>query len=143
MLIFPKRFHIERGIASLAANTAQIINIKDAHNDPRFDKLIDKKTGVITRSILCMPIIGKDRKVLGVVQLLNKKDGFFTSFDEDLFKIFASYCSIVLSYTRLIDKINKTVSVLFIIFIITITIFPIIILRIIILLFTKICSVIK
>lgn len=52
------RFGKERGIAGLVARTGQMVNIKDAYNDPRFNKEVDQKTGFITRSILCMPIMG-------------------------------------------------------------------------------------
>lgn len=50
------RFHKSRGIAGTAARTGNILNIKDAYSDPRFNREIDDKTGFITRSILCMPI---------------------------------------------------------------------------------------
>lgn len=52
------RFGKERGIAGLVAKNGETVNIKDAYNDPRFNKEVDQKTGFITRSILCMPIMG-------------------------------------------------------------------------------------
>ena len=39
-----------------------------------FEREIDKKTGYLTKSILCMPIISKG-EVIGVVQMINKIDG--------------------------------------------------------------------
>lgn len=51
------RFSKERGIAGLVARTGITVNIKDAYKDSRFNKEIDQKTGFITRSILCMPIV--------------------------------------------------------------------------------------
>lgn len=50
----------ERGIAGLVASTGETVNIKDAYNDARFNKEVDQRTGFITRSILCMPIMGVD-----------------------------------------------------------------------------------
>lgn len=49
----------------------QIVNIKDAYKDSRFNPEVDKKTGYRTKNILCMPIQGK-HGVIGVVQLLNR-----------------------------------------------------------------------
>ena len=40
----------------------------------RFPREIDMKTGFTTRNILCMPIISK-AKVIGVIQMLNRKKG--------------------------------------------------------------------
>lgn len=54
------RFNKGRGIAGTVARTGVILNVKDAYNDPRFNREIDEKTGFITRSILCMPIIDKE-----------------------------------------------------------------------------------
>jgi len=45
-------------------------------------KEMDEKTGFKTRNILCIPIMSLDgKKVVGAVQILNKKDG--KSFNED------------------------------------------------------------
>jgi adenylate cyclase len=77
------RLKIGVGIAGNVAKTGQVINIEDAYNDDRFDPSTDKKTGYKTRSILCMPIFEplKDDKtkpdIIGVLQILNKKDGVF------------------------------------------------------------------
>ncbi|XP_044258943.1 cAMP and cAMP-inhibited cGMP 3',5'-cyclic phosphodiesterase 10A-like [Tribolium madens] len=101
------RFSKERGIAGLVARTGQTVNIKDAYNDSRFNKEIDQKTGFITRSILCMPILGKNG-VLGVVQVVNKKrGGCFSSNDENLFKTFSLYCSMAVHYTNIHSEIKK------------------------------------
>lgn len=54
------RFNKDRGIAGLVAKTGVTVNVKDAYLDPRFNKEIDQKTGFITRSILCLPILGNE-----------------------------------------------------------------------------------
>ena len=42
-------------VAGLVAETKEIVNIKDAYNDPRFNSEIDLKTGYKTNIILSMP----------------------------------------------------------------------------------------
>nr|CAH7748344.1 unnamed protein product [Callosobruchus chinensis] len=98
----------ERTIAGLVARTGATVNIRDAFNDPRFSTDVDEKTGFITRSILCMPIVSVDN-MLGVVQVVNKINGVcFTPADENLFKTFSVYCALALHYTRLHQKMFKT-----------------------------------
>lgn len=47
----------EREIARHVAQTGETINIRDAYNDARFNKqAVDEKSGLITRSILCMAV---------------------------------------------------------------------------------------
>ena len=51
-----------------------------AHDSPhiqdnRFNKAFDKETGFRTTSILCMAIKNHTGDVLGVLQVMNKKDG--------------------------------------------------------------------
>jgi len=40
------------------------------------------QTGYRTRSILCMPLLTREGNVLGVTQMLNKREGVFTEYDE-------------------------------------------------------------
>jgi K+-sensing histidine kinase KdpD len=101
------RLKIGVGIAGHVAKTGDVINIKDAYNDDRFDPTTDKKTGYKTRSILCMPIRepvkkkGQDGQIIGVLQILNKKDGVFTDEDEDLLTSLGSQIAISLVNARL------------------------------------------
>ncbi|XP_072391177.1 cAMP and cAMP-inhibited cGMP 3',5'-cyclic phosphodiesterase 10A-like [Diabrotica undecimpunctata] len=98
----------DRSIAGLVARSGETVNIRDAYNDPKFFTDVEEKTGFITRSILCMPIVSVDN-ILGVVQVINKINGVcFTASDENLFKTFSVYCALALHYTRLHQKMFKT-----------------------------------
>ena len=50
------RFSSHLGLAGYVATTGKTINIKDAYNDPRFNKEIDRQTGYKTKTMLCMPM---------------------------------------------------------------------------------------
>lgn len=55
---------------------------RDALQDERFLPEIDKRTGYVTQSILCLPILNRQGGVVGVAQMVNKKgtpDGFTLS----------------------------------------------------------------
>lgn len=45
---------------------------------------MDKKTGYITHSMLCKPILNHEGELIGVAQIINKKEGDheFTAMDE-------------------------------------------------------------
>lgn len=63
------------GIAGTVAETKDIINIKNAYDDPRFNGEIDQKTGYKTNAMLSMPICNYEGDVIGVAQIINKTNG--------------------------------------------------------------------
>ena len=65
------------GLAGHCFQTGETINLEDAYTDKRFNKEVDSRTGYRTRSVLCMPIYNRAGSRLGIIQLLNKKDGDF------------------------------------------------------------------
>src|SRR5262249_27973139 len=75
------RVPLGAGIAGTVAATGEVINIPEAYEDARFNREIDRKTGYHTKSILCMPMKDQDGKIVGVFQVLNKRDGIFTDRD--------------------------------------------------------------
>jgi len=91
------------GISGAVAQTLQTINIPDAYADPRFDRAWDQATGFRTRSILCMPMRTHEGKLIGVIQVLNKKDGPFTAYDEELLGAFSTHAAIALDQARLVQ----------------------------------------
>ncbi|MFV1958291.1 MAG: PP2C family protein-serine/threonine phosphatase, partial [Planctomycetota bacterium] len=82
-----EHLHIElplgQGIAGTVAATGKAIRLDDARNDSRFDSSWDEKSGFVTRQLLTAPIRGRDGKVVGVFQLLNRRDGAFDEHDEE------------------------------------------------------------
>ena len=63
-----------QGIAGTVVRDGETIIAEDVTKDSRFSHSVDEKSGFVTRSILCAPILGKD-KPLGCVQVINKRDG--------------------------------------------------------------------
>lgn len=116
------------GIPGLVARTGDTINLQDACDDPRFEKDMDDKSGIISRSLLCVPILSVDGilgniyrityislesyfSFLGVMQVTNKKTSMtFSPADENLLKIFSVYCALALHYFDLKTLHYKTVN---------------------------------
>ncbi|MBQ9245649.1 GAF domain-containing protein [bacterium] len=78
------RFSAEKGFAGYVVKTGETIRIKDVYHDSRFNKEIDKHTGYKTYNMLCMPIRNIKFEIIGVFQVLNKKEGDFTDKDEEI-----------------------------------------------------------
>ncbi len=95
------------GIAGAVFTTGHAINIPYAYADLRFNPSFDKRTGYFTRSILCVPIVNKNGKVIGVTQVLNKKGGPFSGEDEKRLKVFTAQLSISLENAKLFDDIQN------------------------------------
>ncbi|MCJ7502357.1 MAG: GAF domain-containing protein, partial [Acidobacteriia bacterium] len=101
------RVPLGTGIAGHVAQTGETVNIPDAYRDPRFNPDVDRKTGYHTRTILCMPMKSKEGKILGVLQVLNKRQGVFTRADEELLAAFASGAAVTVQNAMLNEEIRK------------------------------------
>lgn len=99
------RIPSNRGIAGYVASTGQALNIPDAYQDPRFDPTTDKKTGYITRNILCLPVFNSAGELIGVTQLINKQQGSFTTSDEEFMRAFNIQAGIALENARLFESV--------------------------------------
>jgi adenylate cyclase len=95
------------GIAGAVFTQGKAINIPYAYADLRFNPAFDKKTGYFTRSILCVPIVNKHGKVIGVTQVLNKRGGPFTGEDESRLRAFTAQISIALENAKLFADVQN------------------------------------
>ncbi|MBW2066574.1 MAG: SpoIIE family protein phosphatase [Deltaproteobacteria bacterium] len=92
------------GIAGWVAQNRQTINIKDAQRDPRLFKEADRKTGFVTRSLLCSPLLYRE-EVLGVINVVNSKGKpYFDSEDQDILESFADLAAVAIIRSRLLES---------------------------------------
>ena len=72
------------GIAGAVVEQGVTTVVKDCQSDKRWAGRFDKKTGFVTRSMICVPLINK-YEVIGCIQIINKNDGsLYTDEDVDL-----------------------------------------------------------
>ena len=88
------RLPMGKGIAGTVAATGETVIAHDAWSDPRFDPSTDKRSGFRTRSILCVPIRNRSGRIVGVLQLLNKKEGEFGAADLDFLSLVSDHVAI-------------------------------------------------
>jgi two-component system NtrC family sensor kinase len=94
------RLELGQGIAGQVALTHQPEIVNDAYSDNRFYTQVDRETGFLTRSILCVPLLLRDR-CIGVIELLNKLDGPFTQDDVERLSNVAGPVAVALENARL------------------------------------------
>jgi diguanylate cyclase (GGDEF)-like protein len=101
------KLKVGEGIAGWVAQTGEPVLVEDAKRDPRFTSRIDEVTQTDTRSVVCVPIKGKE-KVLGVIELVNclGRESFRTE-DIPILKSLADYAAIALENARYIQRIHE------------------------------------
>lgn len=99
------RLKIGEGIAGTVARTKTIENIKDVTKHPMFKKDVDKASGYVTKNMLCFPLKNKEEEVIGVLQLLNSKNGEFTDHDEEVLSMISINTAIALQNAELVEKL--------------------------------------
>jgi phosphoserine phosphatase RsbU/P len=100
-----------KGIAGYVAATGDTINIPEAYHDPRFNPEFDRVTGYRTRSILCVPMRDRDKRIVGVFQLLNKKEGVFTAADAMMLDALSVHAAIAIENARLIAQEKEKIRI--------------------------------
>ena len=96
------RMKVGHGIAGRVAQTGKTIRIRDAYNDPQFEKDWDLLTGYRTRSMLVAPLKNHLGRTIGVIQVLNKKaDLEFSSEDESILSALSTQAAVAIDNSRL------------------------------------------
>lgn len=90
-----------RGIAGFVAQSGELVNLEDAHKDERFDKSFDQASGYRTRGMLALPVKDRTGKIVGVLQVLNKKTGAFTKEDITSLQDISVHAALALENARL------------------------------------------
>ena len=62
------------GIAGSVVESGETTVVKDCQSDPRWAGRFDAKTGFVTRSMVCVPLLNK-YETIGCIQIINKLDG--------------------------------------------------------------------
>jgi adenylate cyclase len=102
------RFPAGVGIAGECFTTGNCINIDDAYRDPRFNQAVDKDTGYRTRNILCMPIATRGGNKVGVMEILNKKNGAFTAGDQRRLEALCAQAAVSIENAQLFEDVSDS-----------------------------------
>lgn len=94
------------GIASWVAKTGKSTIVHHAPTDRRFSPNIDARTGYHTTSLLAMPLRVRDA-VIGVLEVVNKKEGDFTDADCSLIETLAASGAIAIDNAHLVETLRQ------------------------------------
>ncbi|MBN1873814.1 MAG: PAS domain S-box protein [Anaerolineae bacterium] len=94
------RLALGQGIAGWVAQQREVACVNDVRADSRWLQEIDKDTGFETRSLLCAPLVYR-HKVIGVIEMVNKRHGGFVDEDVSLLEAIASIAAVALENARL------------------------------------------
>jgi signal transduction histidine kinase len=94
---------LEGSTAGLAVSTRKLVRIDDGRDDERIYKKVEQVTRFPTESMLAVPLITKE-KVVGVLEVLNKRQGRFTAEDEDLLQVLGAQAAVAIENTRLFQQ---------------------------------------
>jgi len=90
-------------IAGWIVTNRKPVRVANAHEDPRFYNKIELATSFPTESLLGVPLINKD-KVVGVLEVINKKNESFTEADEDLLLVLGAQAAVGIENARLFQQ---------------------------------------
>ena len=101
------RLKLGEGIAGWVAQHGEPVLIEDVKRDPRFSRRFDELTQMDTRSVVCVPIRGRE-KILGVIELVNclGRESFRRE-DIPILKSLADYAAIALENARYVQRIHE------------------------------------
>jgi GAF domain-containing protein len=89
------RIKSDTGVAGWVATQREPLILSNPRQDNRFSLAIDEAFSFVTRSILCVPMIARG-KLIGVIELLNKRDDEFSEADATLLLILGQVAAIAL-----------------------------------------------
>lgn len=97
------------GIIGASIERGETILINSPYQDSRFNPEIDRQSGYITKSILCMPVTAANGQIIGAYQAINKladmhHDGEFDERDLRRMTLAAVYCGKTLESKILYDE---------------------------------------
>src|SRR5690606_15444749 len=103
------KFDYRKGIAGSVFTTGVSLNIDTINDNTRFSSEIDEVSGFKTKSIICNPILNREDKIIGVIEIINKRsDDRFSVDDEKIMKVVALvFSSVFHNYNPISD--NSTV----------------------------------
>ncbi|TDF97146.1 PP2C family protein-serine/threonine phosphatase [Paenibacillus piri] len=106
------RLNMGEGIAGWVAQTGESVKIDDAARDSRWSSKVANRVDYPTRNLLCVPVISKGA-IIGVLQVLNKRDGkHFSDKDLRLLQSVASPTAVSLENAMLYDALEKSLRAL-------------------------------
>jgi signal transduction histidine kinase len=97
---------LEEGIAGWVARNRQPLIVNDVRSNPLYHSSIDGQTGLLTTSVLCVPLETRG-EVLGVIEAINHPRGSFSESDQQVLSSVASWAGIAVDNANLFQRVTE------------------------------------
>jgi len=105
-----KRLPPGSGVVGRAVRSMMPVIVNDVASSPDWFCKTDRQTGFVTRALLVVPLVVKER-VIGVIEVINRKDGVpFTAEDENLLMAFGAQAAIAIENARLFTMTDQALA---------------------------------
>jgi signal transduction histidine kinase len=94
---------LEKSIAGWIVLNRKSLRLEDANKDTRLFSDVDNNIGFSTKSLLGIPLVTKN-KVVGVLEVVNKKKGKFTDPDESMLTVLGAQAAVAIENARLFQQ---------------------------------------
>ncbi|MEO6306643.1 MAG: GAF domain-containing protein [Nitrospiraceae bacterium] len=96
-----------RGIAGAVFQSGKAEVVSDAQKDPRFHSDIDLLSGSVTRDMITIPLKRWDGDPIGVVQVMNKRNGQLDEQDVGILTIICALATVAIEQARLFEHTKR------------------------------------
>ncbi|MEK7683127.1 MAG: GAF domain-containing protein [Chloroflexota bacterium] len=97
---------LEEGIAGWVARNKKPLIVNDVRSNPLYHSAIDTQTGLLTYSVLCVPLESRG-EVLGVIEAINHPRGAFNQSDVQMLSSVAAWAAIALDNANLFKRVAE------------------------------------
>ncbi len=97
---------LEEGIAGWVARNRRPLIVNDVHTNPLYHSAIDSQTGLLTTSVLCVPLETRG-EILGVIEAINHPRGAFSEADQQMLSSVASWSAIGVDNANLFERVAE------------------------------------
>jgi signal transduction histidine kinase len=92
-----------QGIAGAVFQSGQVEIVADVKKDSRHCDIVDAKTGFSTRDMITLPLVKWEGEPIGVIQVMNKRDGQLCEDDAAILSIISALSASAIEQTRLFE----------------------------------------
>ncbi len=97
---------LEEGIAGWVTRNRRPMIVNDVRTNPLYQSGIDGQTGLLTTSVVCVPLETRG-EVLGVIEAINHPRGAFTAGDQQVLTSVASWAGIAVDNANLFQRVAE------------------------------------
>jgi len=90
----------DTGIVGHVVQTGETRRVDTEEDQREIDRRVDQQLSFQTRNLLCVPLRGRNEKILGAFEMINKIHGNFTAEDESALVELAAHAAVALENTQ-------------------------------------------